>query len=95
MVLEVIEQYFWGGVVGFALGVVVARFYFRSRIEIKNIGHMIEYSMIRENITNLNSMSERLGEIVADMRECSEDIAEKLELTRDIEESFSRKEEGS
>jgi hypothetical protein len=38
MVLEIIETYLIGGVVGFAVGVIVARIYFKSRIELKNIG---------------------------------------------------------
>lgn len=85
LVLEVIETYLVGGVIGFVVGVVVARIYFKSRIELKNIGQVIEYSLIHENITRLNSMTSNLAQLVDEMKDCSEDITEKLEQTKDIE----------
>jgi hypothetical protein len=92
MVLEIIETYLIGGVVGFAVGVIVARIYFKSRIELKNIGQVIEYALIHENITQLNSMTESLTKLVADIDECSEEIMEKLELSRDIEAEYVKRE---
>ncbi len=92
MVLEIIETYLIGGVAGFIVGVIVARIYFKSRIELKNIGQVIEYALIHENITQLNSMSESLTKLVADINECSEDIMEKLEITRDIEAEYVKRE---
>ena len=88
MVLEIIETYIVGGVVGFVVGVVVSRIYFKSRIESKAIGHVIEYAMIHGNIERLSSMSASLSQLVADLQECSEDITEQLELTQDIEGSL-------
>jgi hypothetical protein len=93
MVLEVIETYLWGGVVGFAVGVIVARLYFKSKIEVKNIGQVIEYAMIHEKITELSSFSTRLNELVAEMKECSEEIEDQLEITKDIEGTLYIKEE--
>lgn len=93
MVLEVIETYLWGGVIGFVVGVIVARMYFRSKIEVKNIGQVIEYAMIHEKITELSSFSTRLNELVEEMKEKSEEIEDQLEITKDIEGSLSIKEE--
>jgi len=92
MVLEIIETYLIGGVVGFIVGVIVARIYFKSRIELKNIGQVIEYALIHENITRLNSMTESLTKLVADIDECSEEIMEKLEISRDIEAEYVKRE---
>ena len=92
MVLEIIETYLIGGVVGFIVGVIVARIYFKSRIELKNIGQVIEYALIHENITQLNSMTESLTKLVADIDECSEEIMEKLEISRDIEAEYVKRE---
>jgi hypothetical protein len=92
MVLEIIETYLIGGVVGFIVGVIVARIYFKSRIELKNIGQVIEYALIHDNITALNSMTESLTKLVADIDECSEEIMEKLELSRDIEAEYVKRE---
>ena len=65
----------------------------RRRISsVKNIGQVIEYALIHENITQLNSMTESLTKLVADIDECSEEIMEKLELTRDIEAEYVKRE---
>jgi hypothetical protein len=88
MVLEVIETYFVGGVLGFVVGVLVSRIYFKSRIESKAIGQVIEYAMIHGNIERLSSLSASLSQLVVDIQECSEEITEQLELTQDIEGSL-------
>lgn len=92
MVLEIFETYLIGGVVGFIVGVIVARIYFKSRIELKNIGQVIEYALVHENIKQLNSMTESLTKLVADIDECSEEIMEKLEISRDIEAEYVKRE---
>jgi peptidoglycan hydrolase CwlO-like protein len=91
-VLEVIETYLIGGAVGFVVGVIVSRIYFKSKIESKTIGHMIEYAMIRQNVTQLSSMTASLSKLVAGISECSEEITEQLEIIKDIEEDLSRTE---
>ncbi len=92
MVLEIFETYLIGGAVGFIVGVIVARIYFKSRIELKNIGQVIEYALIHDNIKQLNSMTESLNKLVADIDECSEEIMEKLEISRDIEAEYVKRE---
>ena len=77
---------------GFIVGVIVARIYFKSRIELKNIGQVIEYALIHDNIKQLNSMTESLNKLVADIDECSEEIMEKLEISRDIEAEYVKRE---
>ena len=88
--LEIIETYLIGGVVGFAVGVVVSRIYFKSKIELKTIGQVIEYSLIHDNIKRLNSMTSSLSKLVEDMAECSEEVIDKLELTKDIETELTK-----
>ena len=60
---------------------------------VKNIGQVIEYAMIHEKITELSSFSTRLNELVAEMKECSEEIEDQLEITKDIEGTLYIKEE--
>lgn len=92
MVLEVIETYLIVGVVGFIVGVIVARIYFKSKIESKTIGQIIEYAMIHQNVTQLSSMTASLSKLVAGISECSEEITEQLEIVKDIEEDLVRTE---
>lgn len=91
MVLELLEQYLVGGTVGFIIGIIVARIYFSSKIEMTNIGQVIEYAMIHKNITRLGSMTLLLNKLVADLKECSEEITDKLELSKDIEQELYEK----
>jgi hypothetical protein len=88
MVLEIVETYLIGGVLGFIAGIVVARFYFKSRMEMKNIGQVIEYAMIHDRISRLGSMTVILNKLVVDISDCSEEITDKLELSRNIEEDI-------
>jgi len=54
---------------------------------------VIEYAMIHEKITELSSFSTRLNELVAEIKECSEEIEDQLEITKDIEGTLYIKEE--
>jgi len=92
MVLEVIETYLIVGVVGFVVGIIVSRIYFKSKIESKTIGQIIEYAMIHQNVTQLSSMTASLSKLVASISECSEEITEQLEIVKDIEEDLARTE---
>jgi len=92
MVLEVIETYLLVGVVGFVVGIIVSRIYFKSKIESKTIGQVIEYAMIHQNVTRLSSMTASLSQLVAGISECSEEITEQLEIVKDIEEDLVRTE---
>jgi len=93
MILEFIEPFLVGGVVGIIVGVIVARYYFKSRIEMKNIGQVIEYAMVHKDIKRLRSMTTRLEIHVADIEGCSEDITNRLELSKDIEQNLILNEE--
>lgn len=93
MVLETIKTYLFVGVVGFIVGVIVARIYFKSKIEMSNIGQVIQYAMVHKDITRLRSLTISLDRLVYDIEECSEDITYGLELSKDIEENLHEKEE--
>ena len=90
--LELIEPFLVGGVVGIIVGVIVARYYFKSRIEMKNIGQVIEYAMVHKDSTRLRSMVTRLEMLVADIEGCSGDVMNRLELSKDIEENLMENE---
>ncbi|MGD2142335.1 MAG: hypothetical protein PVH79_02510 [Candidatus Bathyarchaeota archaeon] len=90
MVLEILESYIIGGFVGFLAGLVAARFYFRSRMSVRSIGQLIEYSLIENEISRLGSLAVLLERLVKDIRECSGEITEKLEISSDIEEDILR-----
>ena len=93
MILELIEPYLVGGVTGFIFGIIVAWIYFRSKIEMKSIGQVIEYSMIHKDIKRLGTMARQLEKLVADVEGCSEDITIRLDLVTDIEQNVITKEE--
>jgi hypothetical protein len=92
MALE-IEIFLLGGMGGLIVGVIIARFYFKSRIETKNIGQVIEYAMVHKDIKRLVSMAKRLETLVEGLEGCSEDITNRLELVEDIEINFTSIEE--
>ena len=89
MALE-LEYLFIGSVFGLGLGFLLARNYYRSRIEIKNIGHVIQYAVIHKDIKRLSSLTSLLKRLIIDINEVSSDIAEKLELSKDIEEDYAK-----
>ena len=92
MALEV-EIFLIGGIVGLIVGVIIARFYFKSRIETKNIGQVIEYAMVHKDIKRLVSIAKQLETLIKDLEGCSEDITNRLELVEDIEINFPSIEE--
>jgi hypothetical protein len=93
MILEIIEPYLVGGAVGFIVGAIATRIYFKSKIEMKNIGQVIEYAMVHKDITRLCSMAMQLEKLALDIEECSEDITNRLELSKDIEPNLIIREE--
>jgi len=55
--LELFEEYLIGGIFGFIAGVVVARLFFKSSIERKKIGDLIEWAMVEKTISRMESMT--------------------------------------
>ena len=87
-----LEYLFIGSVFGLILGFLIARNYYRSRIEIKNIGHVIQYAVIHKDIKRLSSLTSLLKTLIIDINEVSGDIADKLELSKDIEADYTKEE---
>jgi len=85
VMLELFEDYLIGGVVGFVVGVIVARVFFKSKIERKRIGEVIEWAMIEKTISRLDSMTTILNRLVADIKSSAEELTEKIEIAQDME----------
>ena len=86
--MEILEYIFIGGVFGLAIGFVIARIYYRSRIEIKDIGHVIQYAVIHKDMKRLTSLTSLLRRLLVDINEVTDDISEKLGLSKDIEDDY-------
>ena len=88
MVLEPFNIFIIGCAVGFVMGIVATRLFFKFSIERKTIGQVIEYGMIHDKISKLRSTTSILNRVVADIQEYSDEITERLEISRDIEENI-------
>ena len=86
--MEILEYIFIGGVFGLSIGFVIARIYYRSRIEIKDIGHVIQYAVIQKDMKRLTSLTSLLRRLLVDINDITDDISEKLELSKDIEDDY-------
>jgi len=86
MVTEVIETHVLVGIVGVIIGAAISRFYFQRRIQQKNIGQAIEFAVIEKQIIQLESMMKKHNGLVDEIKACSDEISERIELIRDIEE---------
>jgi hypothetical protein len=85
MVLEVIENLLLSGIIGFVIGIVAARVYFKTRLQMKNIGQLIEYAMIEKNIRQLEILTTSLNRLIVDLKESSEELGEQIKMANDIE----------
>lgn len=86
--MEPFNIFIIGCTVGLVAGIAVTRLYFKFSIEQKTIGQVIEYGMIHNKISKLRSTTSILNRVVADIQECSDEITERLEISRDIEENI-------
>ena len=85
--LELFEEYLIGGIFGFIAGVVVTRLFFKSSIERKKIGDLIEWAMVEKTISRMESMTTILNRLIADIKSSAEELTEKLEIAQDLEPS--------
>jgi hypothetical protein len=83
--LEAYESYLLIGLLGFAAGVVVTRLVFRSSLQRRQIGEVIEYAMVEKTISQLESMTTILNRLVADIKTSAEELSEKIEFAQDME----------
>jgi hypothetical protein len=83
--LEIVEDYLIGGIIGFVAGAVATRLFFKSSIERRKIGEVIEWGMVEKTISQLNSMTTILNRLVADIKSSAEELAEKIEIAQDME----------
>jgi len=84
---EDIEGYVLLAVACFLLGMLSARFYYRKELERRGIGDAFEFAMLGDQVSKLSSLTDLLGSTIKQMKECSEDIEERLVLIRDLEET--------
>lgn len=83
--LELFEDYLIVGVIGFIVGVVVTRLFFKSSMERRKIGEVIEWAMVEKTISRLESMTTILNRLIADIKSSAEELTERIEIAQDIE----------
>lgn len=83
--LELIEDYLIVGILGFIAGIVVTRLFFKSNLQRKKIGEVIEWAMVEKTISRLESMTTILNRLVADIKSSAEELTEKIEFAQDLE----------
>ena len=82
---EFFRDYFLGAILGFIAGVLIARFYFRTSIQRRKIGEVIEWAMVEKTISQLESMTTILNRLVADIKSSADELTEKIEIAQDLE----------
>jgi len=82
---EFFQDYFLGAIFGFIAGVLIARFYFRTSIQRRKIGEVIEWAMVEKTISQLESMTTILNRLVADIKSSADELTEKIEIAQDLE----------
>jgi len=85
LVLDMIKSYFVSAVIGIVIGFFVARLYFKTSIQRKELGRVIECAMIQKNVSNLELLSNTLNQLVAEIREESEVLSSQMKLAQDVE----------
>jgi hypothetical protein len=88
MALETFNVFIIGCAVGLVAGIIATRLFFKFSFEQKTIGQVIEYGMIHDKISKLRSTTTILNRVVADIQEYSDEITERLEISKDIEENI-------
>lgn len=83
--LDAFENYLFFSVIGFAVGVIVTRFYFKSSIQKRDIKRVIEYAMIEKNISMIESLTRELNKLVSRIQEEGEELGSQIQLTKDVE----------
>ena len=83
--LERFEDYLIVGVIGFIVGVVVTRLFFKSNLQRRKIGEVIEWAMVEKTISRLESMTTILNRLIADIKSSAEELTERIEIAQDIE----------
>jgi len=85
--LEYYEDYLIGAVLGFIAGVISAKFFFKSAIERKRLGEVIEWAMVEKTISRLESMTTILNRLIADMKSSADELTANIEIAQDLEPS--------
>ena len=83
--LELFEDYLIVGVIGFIVGVIVTRLFFKPSMERRKIGEVIEWAMVEKTISRLESMTTILNRLIADIKSSAEELTERIEIVQDIE----------
>jgi len=85
LLLELFEDYLIVGIIGFVVGVVVTRLFFRSKLQRRQLGEVIEWAIVEKTISRLESMTTILNQLVADIKASAEELTERIEIAQDLE----------
>ena len=87
MVVEVYETHILIGSVSLLLGFIIARFYYKRIVRNVALGQVIDFSMIQNNVQNIEGLSSKLNDTISDMKMHTEELIEQIQACQDIEKS--------
>jgi hypothetical protein len=78
------------GSAGLILGVFLTRLYYQRLVRNVTLGQVIEYSIIQNNIQEIDRLSEILNSTLSDMRIQAESLRERILESQDIEKEHKQ-----
>ena len=89
MAITILEDYFICTLIGFGFGLLASWVYTKARMEKNSLGQIIETALIERNVYDLEKLSNSLNQLVMKIKECSEELNERILNARDIELELS------
>jgi hypothetical protein len=90
MVIEVLETHVLIGTIGFVLGFIATRIYYKRIVRNVALGQVIDYSMIHNNVQQIESLSFKLNSTISDLKIHSDDLLEQMQDFQDIEKNHQQ-----
>ncbi|KON30268.1 hypothetical protein AC482_04360 [miscellaneous Crenarchaeota group-15 archaeon DG-45] len=85
ILLDLLKNYVIAGIAGFVASVVVTRLFFRSHLQRRQLGEVIEWAMVEKTISRLESMTTILNRLVADIKASADELTERIVIAQDLE----------
>ena len=88
MVVRVVETHLLIGLICFIIGFIASRYYYSSVVRASMLGQIIDYSLIRDNVTELASFSSSLHNLVTEMKKRVDGLNSQMHITRNMEKLY-------
>jgi hypothetical protein len=86
--LEYLENYLITGVIGLVVGFLLARRYYQNLVKNASIGKIIEYSLINNNLNDLETEVQKLNHCIQTLKGIGELLGEQISTVHDIEKTY-------